>query len=176
VAVAFGADDVEGAHRTPVYCRYIKTVTETARVLLTAAILSAVGLAVFVWRLARPGRLPHEYLIDQLTLSQWAALLLAAAGATSVGVAVAMASAPGAFVEATSGVLTIAVSVIIFRCEPPRALLVAGGLFLGHAFFDWAHRPGFLTTELVPQWWALGNTLYDVHIAALCLMAMRAGR
>ena len=149
--------------------------TETARVLLTTGILSAVGLAIFVWRLARPGRAGHEYLIDQLRLSQWAAVLLAGAGAASVGLAVANAAAPGAFVEVSAGVVTMAASLVVLRREPPEALLVAGILFLLHAVFDWAHRPAVLTAEFVPHWWAMGTTFFDVHIAALCFLARRAG-
>jgi len=150
-------------------------VTETARVLLTVGILSAVALAAFAWRLTRAGRPPHEYLIDQLKLSQWAALLLAGVGASSIGMAVAAAAAPGAVVEATAGVLAMAASVALLRLEPRDALLGAGLLFLLHAFFTWAHRPAMLSAEFVPQWWTLGLTLYDVHIAALCLLGRRAG-
>lgn len=149
--------------------------TETARILLTAGILSAVGLAAFAWRLTRPGRSSHEYLIDQLKLSQWAALLLAGVGATSIGMAVASAAAPGSLVEATGGILAVAAGVLLLRLEPRDALLGAGLLFLAHAFFTWAHRPAMLTAEFVPQWWTLGLTLYDVHIVALCLLARRAG-
>ena len=149
--------------------------TETARVLLTAGILSAVGLAAFAWKLTRAGRSSHEYLIDQLKLSQWAALLLAAVGATGIGMAVASAAAPGALVEATAGILAMAAAVLVLRLEPRDALLGAGLLFLAHAFFAWAHRPAMLTAEFVPQWFTLGLTLYDVHIGALCLLARRAG-
>ncbi len=149
--------------------------TETARVLLTAGILSAVGLAAFAWRLARTGRSSHEYLIDQLKLSQWAALLLAGVGATSIGMAVASAAAPGGLVEATVGLVTMAAGVLVLRLEPRDALLGAGLLFLAHACFTWAHRPAMLTAAFVPQWWTLGLTLYDVHIGALCLLARRAG-
>lgn len=149
--------------------------TDTARVLLTAGILSAVGLAAFAWRLTRAGRSSHEYLIDQLKLSQWAALLLAGVGAASIGMAVASAAVPGALVEATGGILAVTSGVLLLRLEPRDALLGAGLLFLVHAFFTWAHRPAMLTAEFVPQWWTLGLTLYDVHIAALCLLARRAG-
>ena len=149
--------------------------TETARVLLTALILSGVGLAIFVWRLSRPGRAGHEYLVDQLKLSQLACLLLAGAGGAGIGLAAASASSSGAFMEASVGVLTLAAAAVVLRREPVEALLVAGTLFLLHAGFAWFHRPSFLATDFVPRWWATGMALFDVHIGALCLLARRAG-
>lgn len=148
--------------------------TDTARVLLTAGILSAVGLSAFAWRLTRPGRPAHEYLIDQLTLSQWAALLLAATGAAGIGLAVGAAATPQSLVEVLAGIVTMAAGVLVLRREPRQALLIAGVLLVLHALFDVAHRPALLTTEVVPQWWAVGTALYDVHIAALCLLSRRA--
>jgi hypothetical protein len=151
----------------------LESVTETARVLLTAAIVSAVALTTFVWRLSRPDRAPHQKLVDQLYLSQWAALLLAAAGAVSLGLAVAAAAAPGAVLEVIGGLITIAASLVILRREPREALLAAGALFLLHALFDWAHRPSLITVSFIPWWWVTGSALYDIYLAALCLVAIR---
>lgn len=150
--------------------------TETARVLLTAGILSAVALTTFVWRLIRPGRAAHEYLIDQLRLSQWAALLLATTGAIGIGLAVAAANTPGASVEVSAGLVTIAASVVVLRREPPSALLIVAVLFLMHGAFDWSHRPGLLTFQFVPHWWSIGSATYDVYLAALCFLARFLGK
>lgn len=147
--------------------------TETARVLLTAAILSAVVLTAFVWRLTRPDRAPHQKLVDQLYLSQWAALLLAASGAVSLGLAVAASAAPGAALEVIVGLATIALSLLVLRREPREALLAAGALFILHALFDWAHRPSLIVVDFIPWWWLSGSAIYDVYIAALCFMAIR---
>jgi len=150
-------------------------VTETARVLLTALILSGVGLAVFVRRLSRAGRAGHEYLVDQLKLSQVAGVLLAAAGGTGIGLAVAGASAPGAFLEATAGLMTMSAGILVLQREPLDALLLAGTVFLLHAAFAWFHRPVFIATDIVPRWYATGLALFDVYTGALCLLARRAG-
>ena len=147
--------------------------TETARVLLTAAILSAVVLTAFVWRLTRPDRAPHQKLVDQLYLSQWAALLLAASGAVSLGLAVAASAAPGAALEVIVGLATIALSLLVLRREPREALLAAGALFVLHALFDWAHRPALIVVNFIPWWWLSGSAMYDVYIAALCFVAIR---
>lgn len=147
--------------------------TETARVLLTAAILSVVVLTAFVWRLSRPDRAPHQKLVDQLYLSQWAALLLAASGAVSIGLAVSAAAAPQALFEAIAGLVTIGSSLLVLRREPREALLVAGGAFLLHALFDWVHRPSLLVVAFIPPWWVVGSATYDVYLAALCLAARR---
>ena len=150
--------------------------TETARVLLTAGILSAVALTTFVWRVIRPGRAAHEYLIDQLRLSQVAALLLASMGAVSIGVAVAAAGAQDASMEATAGLTAVLASLIVLRSEPPTALLMVALFFLLQALFDWAHRPGLLSVQFVPHWWSMGCAIYDVYLAALCLLARFLGK
>ena len=151
----------------------MESVTETARVLLTAAILSAVVLTTFVWRLTRPDRAPHQKLVDQLYLSQWAALLLAASGAVSLGLAVAASAAPGAVLEVIVGLATIALSLLVLRREPREALLAAGAFFILHALFDWAHRPALIIVDFIPWWWLSGSAIYDVYIAALCFVAIR---
>jgi hypothetical protein len=154
----------------------LEVVTETARVLLTAGILSAVALTTFVWRVIRPGRAPHEYLIDQLRLSQVAALLLASTGAVSVGIAVAAANAQGASVETAVGLIAVLASLIVLRSEPPQALVFVALFFVLHSVFDWAHRAGLLSAQFVPRWWSTGCAIYDVYIAALCLLARLLGK
>lgn len=150
--------------------------TETARVLLTAGILSAVALTTFVWRVIRPGRAAHEYLIDQLRLSQVAALLLASTGAVGIGLAVAAANAQGASQETAVGLIAVLASLLVLRSEPPRALLLVALFFALHGFFDWAHRAGLLSARFIPAWWSLGCAIYDVYVAALCLLAKLLGK
>ncbi|MEO6221868.1 MAG: hypothetical protein ABIP90_01360 [Vicinamibacterales bacterium] len=150
--------------------------TETARVLLTAGILSAVALTTFVWRLIRPGRAAHEYLIDQLRLSQLAAVLLAGTGAVGIGLAVAAASGQAALLEALVGLGAVTMSLLVLRSEPPAALIVVAALFLSHAIFASAHRPGLLSVQLVPRWWWMGCATYDVYLALLCLTARFLGK
>lgn len=150
--------------------------TETARVLLTAGILSAVALTTFVWRVIRPGRAPHEYLIDQLRLSQVAALLLASMGAVGIGVAVAGAGAQGASLEAAAGLTAVLASLIVLRSEPPAALLLVALFFLLHGLFDWAHRPGLMSAQFAPRWWTVGCTIFNVYLAALSLAARFLGK
>lgn len=154
----------------------MEVVTETARVLLTAGILSAVALTTFVWRVIRPGRAAHEYLIDQLRLSQVASLLLASMGAVGIGLAVAAAGAQDASMEAAAGLTAVLASLIVLRSEPPTALLMVATFFLLQALFDWAHRPGLLSALFVPHWWSMGCAIYDVYLAALCLLARFLGK
>jgi hypothetical protein len=154
----------------------LEVVTETARVLLTAGILSAVALTAFVWRLVRPGRAAHEYLIDQLRLSQLAALLLVVTGGAGIGMAAARAASPSASVEAAAGIVIIVASLIVLRSEPPAALVVAAVLFLLHAAFDWSHRTSLFSEAIVPPWWSLGCAIYDVYLAALCTIGRFLGK
>lgn len=150
--------------------------TETARVLLTAGILSAVALTTFVWRIVRPGRAAHEYLIDQLRLSQLAALLLAATGAIGIGAAVASEASFGASLEAATGLVAIVAALIVLRSEPPTAVLLAAVLFLADAGLDWLHWAGVVHVPFVPSWWSIGCAVYDIYLAVLCFVARFLGK
>ena len=77
--------------------------TETARVLLTSAILSAAALTVFTWRLTRTASGAPDRLVAQLHLSQWAALILTVQGAITMGLAISSEGAPGASLELADG-------------------------------------------------------------------------
>lgn len=147
--------------------------TETARVLLTAVILSAVALTAFTWRLTRAATGSAERLVTQLHLSQWAALVLAVQGAIAVGLAIGNEAAPRASLELAIGLLPIAAAALVLRCEPVQALQVAAvslGLYAAVAF---AHRPGWLTTELAPAWFWVGQATYSLYIATLCSLSFR---
>ena len=59
--------------------------TDTARVLLTAAVLSGVTMATFAWRVMRTDPSHPDRLVGELRLAQWAAVLLTAIGAIPIG-------------------------------------------------------------------------------------------
>jgi len=148
-------------------------VTETARVLLTAVILSAVALGVFTWRLTRAASGSPERLVAQLHLSQWAALVLAVQGALSLGLAVSSESAPFAVSDALLGVLPILAAALVLRCEPVVALHVAAITLGLHAGLAFAHRPGLLAPDLAPAWFWLGQATYSLYTATLCSVSTR---
>jgi hypothetical protein len=148
-------------------------VTDTARVLLTAALLSASGLGAFVWRLARTDPASPERLIGQLRLSQWSALLLAAVGAASIGFAAAAEAVPTGSIEVTLGVGFVILAGFVTLQEPRDALLVSAGGFVVHALTAVAHRPGLLSPALIPRWYIVGAAVLDLYVAALCYLARR---
>ncbi len=147
--------------------------TETARVLLTAAILSAVVLGAFVWRLTRAEVPAHARLVGQLHLSQWAAVVLAVSGAAYIGLAVGGETAVGAPLELAVGLVAIAAGLLVLRCELRQALLVAAVALWLHAGIDLSHRPGWLAADLAPAWFRWGAATYDVYIGVLCWLARR---
>lgn len=147
--------------------------TETARVLLTAVILTAVALGVFAARLARTAPGPSR-LVGQLHLSQWAALVLVVQGALSVGLAVAAEGAPHAAFELTAGLVPMAAAAFILRCEPQLALHLAAAALGLHAAVAFGHRPGWWNSALAPEWFWLGQALYDLYVATLCSLCARA--
>ena len=95
---------------------------DDARVLLTAAVLASTGFGVFAWRLSRLDAGGPDRLIGQLRLAQWAALILAAVAAASIGLAVANERAPSGTIEITLGVAVVIVAGVLLLVEPRRAL------------------------------------------------------
>jgi len=148
-------------------------VTDTARLLLTAAILSGSAIGVYAWRLSRTDPMTPERLIGELQLAQWAALLLAATGAVSMGLAVGAESRPWVNVDAAVGIGFVALAAVVLKREPRDALLWAAAGFLVHALTDIAHRPGLLPSDLAPRWYMLGSAIYDACIAAAIYLARR---
>jgi len=147
-------------------------VSDTARALLTAALLSSTALGVYVWSLTRLDSTGPERLLGQLRLGQWAALALAAAGAVSIGLAIANETAPLGTVEVTLGAGFIVIAALVLRREPREALFLLAGGFVLHALVDIAHRPGGLT-PLGPRWYAVGSAICDLYFAAVCYWAAR---
>jgi hypothetical protein len=148
-------------------------VSDTARALLTAAILSATALAVYVWKLTRPDVDGAERLIGQLRLAQWSALALATTGAVSVGLAVANSTAPFGAMELTVGIAFVIAAAFVLGREPREALLVCTGSFLLHTLVDVAHRPG-LMPPMAPTWFLAGCAIYNAFFAAICYWARRS--
>jgi uncharacterized membrane protein HdeD (DUF308 family) len=140
---------------------------------MTAAILAASAAGVFTWRLAQLDPGGPQRLIGALRLSQMAALLLAASGAASIGLAVAQEAMPSGTIEVTFGVAFVVLGGIVLNREPREALLVAAGGFVAHALVDIAHRPGLLEPGLAPRWYAVGSAVFDLYLAALCYWARR---
>lgn len=147
--------------------------TDTARVLMTAAVLAASATGFFTWRLGQLDASGPQRLIASLRLAQWAALLLAATGAVSIGLAVAQDAMPSGTIEVTLGIAFVLLGGLVLNREPREALLVAAGGFVAHALVNIAHRPGLLEPSLAPRWYAVGCAVLDLYIAALCYWARR---
>ena len=140
---------------------------------MTAAMLAAVATGVFAFRLGRLDPSGPQRLVASLRLGQWAALLLAATGAVSIGLAVAQEAVPTGTVEVTFGVAFVLYAGFVLTREPLDALLFAAGGFVGHALVNIAHRPGLLEPGLAPRWYAVGCAVFDLYVAALCYWARR---
>src|SRR5436190_22443827 len=109
----------------------LESVTDTARVLLTAALLSSMGLGVYAWLLARTDPAGPERLVGQLRLAQWMALILASSGAASIGFAVTTEPMRFGTVDVTMGVAFVVFAAWLLQREPREALLLAAiGLIL----------------------------------------------
>jgi hypothetical protein len=147
-------------------------VSDIARVLLTAAILSAIALAAYVWKLTRPDVEGAERLIGQLRLAQWAALVLAATGGVSIGLVVVNAVSPFGPIEVTIGAACVVLAAFVLSRDPREALFLCVVGFVAHALVDVAHRPGGLT-PIAPAWYFAGCAIYDVFFAAICYWARR---
>jgi hypothetical protein len=147
-------------------------VTDTARVLLTAAVLSATASAFFARRIGRLEAQPAR-LVGQLRLAQCAAVLLAAVGGIPAGLGIAESAVPNAHLDVTIGIGFVVLAALVLQREPRQALLLAAIGFLVHALLDLAHRPGWLPPDLAPRWCWIGSASYDVCMAAICYVARR---
>jgi len=148
-------------------------VNDTARVLLTAGILSALAISTFAWRVAQIDPEETDRLIGELRLAQWMAVLLAAVGAVPLGLALAASGAPLANVDAALSIVFMGLAGIVLQRDPREALLLSCGGFLLHAFVDIAHRPGWLSPDLAPRWFTIGCAIHNVYLAACCFLARR---
>ena len=148
--------------------------TDTARLLLTAAVLSASAMIFLAWQIARTDVNHPARLIGQLRLAQCAAMLLAATGAVPIGLAIgASPEVPLAHLDLTLGVVFVVLAGLVLLRDPRQGLLVAAGAFVAHAFIDLAHRPGLLSPGIGPRWFFVSCAVYDVTLAAICYWGRR---
>jgi hypothetical protein len=148
-------------------------VSDVARVLLVAAVLSAATLSWFVLRLTRLDATDPSRVVGELHLAQFAAILVAAIGGISIGLAVAREDVAAATIDITIGLTYVGLAAFVQRREPRDALLIAAAAFVVHALVDIAHRPGWLAADLAPRWYIVGCAIYDVYVGALCYWARR---
>jgi hypothetical protein len=147
--------------------------TDTGRVLLTAAVLSASAFGVLAWRVGRTEAGLPERRIGELRVAQWAALLLAATAGIPIGLAVALPTTPAGHLDAAIGVAFVLLAGVVMLRDPREGLALAAAGFVLHALVDIAHRPGWLSPDLAPRWYVVGCASYNVFIAALCYWARR---
>ena len=147
--------------------------TDTARVLLVAGVLSLSAAARFAFRLQRLDHNDPVRLIGQLRLSQAASILLAVMGGLRLGLAVANDGHVLARVDLSVGVAVVMLVAAVLSFEPPRALLLSAGGFLLLALFEIVPHAAGSSLSLSPAWLAMGAAAYDLCAAAVCFLATR---
>jgi hypothetical protein len=148
--------------------------TDTARVLLTAAVLSAGVITILAWQVIRTDVTAPGRLIGELRLAQCAAMLLSATGAVPIGLAVAASpDVPLAHLEVALGVIFVVLAGLVLLRDPRQGLLIAASAFVGHALIDLAHRPGMLSPAIAPRWFFVSCAVYDVGLAVVCYWGQR---
>lgn len=147
--------------------------TDTARLILTIATLSAVVMAALTRGVLRAESASPARLVAQLRAAQWAAVILGAVGGISMGLAIAAEVVPSATLDVTIGGLLVLAAVAVVQRAPRVALTIAATTFVAHALTDLAHRPGWLSPDVSPRWYVVGSAVYDVCVAALCYVSTR---
>jgi hypothetical protein len=148
-------------------------VTDTARVLLTAAILSGATVATFAWRITRLDREEPARLIGELRLAQWAAVLLAGLAMIPLGMVLDTPLVDTGNIDAAIGVVFLGMCGLLLQRDPRDGLLWVSAAFVVHALVDIMHRPGWLSPDLAPRWFTIGCAVYNVFVAAVCYLARR---
>ena len=147
--------------------------SDSSRVLLIAAVLSAAALAVFAAQVGRTETATPPRLIGQMRLAHWAALLLATSSGITLGFIVASGSGPLVSVDAALAIMLAGAAALAIQREPRAALLVVTAGLVAHALLTIAHRPGWLPADALPRWYAVGSATYDTVIAAICAWTWR---
>lgn len=147
--------------------------TDTARVLLTAAVLSGLAISTFAWRVTQIDPEETERLIGELRLAQWMAVVLAGLSGVPIGLALSRPDLPLAHFDIALAVASVGVAGFVLQRDPREGLLVASLAFIAHALIDIAHRPGWLPMDLSPRWYTTGCAVYNVYLAAWCFWTRR---
>ena len=147
--------------------------SDPARVLVTAAVLSLLTVAMLAWRVARTSPDEPARLIGELRLAQWTAIVLAAVGAIPVGLSLFAQAEVASGVDAAIGIVMVGVAGFVLQRDPREALALLAGAFILHALLDLAHRPGWLSPTLAPRAYVVGCAVYNVCVAAICFGARR---
>ena len=146
---------------------------DTARVMLAAAVLSAASVTILAWRTVRIDSSHPARLVSELQVARWAAIFLAAVGAITAGLALARPDVPLGNADAAMGVVFVGAAGLVLQREPRDGLLFAAAAFITHALVMLAHRPGWLSPDVMPRVLAIACAIYDVYLAALCFVVRR---
>lgn len=147
--------------------------TETARALLVAAVLTGLGLVAFVMRLIRIDPAEPARLIGELRFAHWMSATIAAVGGAWLGLAAARSGQLETGIDLTIAIALIVLGAWTLQRDTRQALAVLCVAFLAHAIIDTAHRPGFLAADLAPRWFTLGCAGFNVLLSALCYRVQR---
>jgi len=148
-------------------------VSDPARVLLTAAVLSLLTVVMLAWRVRRADADEPARLIGALRLAQWSAVLLASVGAIPIGLALTAQTDSTGGMDAALGIVTIGTAGFMLLRDPREALTLLSGAFVLHALIDLAHRPDWLSPAIAPRSYLVGCAIYNVCLAAICFGARR---
>lgn len=140
---------------------------------LVAGVLSASAVTMMSWQIARTDPRVPDRVVGELRLARWIGVLVAAVGATSIGLAAARPELALGHLDASVGFVFVGLGGLVLQREPRDGLLLGTGLFLVHALFNIAHRPGWLSADVAPHWFTVGCAIYDVYLAGLCFWVWR---
>jgi len=146
---------------------------DTALVMLAAAVLSAASVTLLAWRTGRIDGSHPARLVGELHVARWAAILLATVGAITAGLALGRPDVLLGNADAAMGVVFVGAAGLVLQREPRDGLLFGAGAFIAHALVTLAHRPGWLSPEVIPRSFAVACAIYDVYLAALCFVVRR---
>ena len=144
--------------------------SEGFRTVLIAFGALAAGLTWQSVRASSTATSSPQRLVEELRLAQLAALLLTLTAGAYIGFAVVRENEPAVGVDIALAVCFLLVAAVTMIREPRQALTIVALAFAAHAVLDVAHRPGFLPDALAPRWYAIGCSVYDVYVGALCYL------
>jgi hypothetical protein len=141
---------------------------------LRTTLVGFAGLgAGLTWLSLRASSIPvssPQRLVEELRLAQMGALLLTLTAGAYIGFAVVRENEPGVGLDIALAIGFLVVAAYSTVRDPRQALTIVALAFAAHAVLDVAHRPGLLPDALAPRWYAVGCSVYDVWVAAVCYL------
>ena len=98
---------------------------------------------------------------------QIGSLLLALVAGAYLGFAAAAEERTGVGLDVMLALGFLVTAAVVLTRDPREGLAILALAFVAHALVDILHRPGLLSGDIAPRWYAAGCATLNVYLGAL---------